>query len=692
MESLTVEDICKKLRPVFGSRIDQLYLNYRMADSREAKAEIEQALSALYHKFLSESLLSDKIFLEPPNEEVVSGDYPLSYVSYADKKLYPFCLREQDWVRHVCISGMTGSGKTTFAYHIVYNFIERNKPFIIFDWKKSFRPLMLLDKEILLFTIGNDSISNLFKFNINRPPKGVPAKEWLNTLCDFITEAFFASYGVHKLLSETIDEAFNDFGVYQGSDNYPTWNQIKDRLEEKSKNLKKRGRESEWITSALRIAHVLTFGPFGDAINHKDKSSLTIDELLGKKVVFELNSLSNIEKQFFCGFLLTYIYKLKKGNQQSYSERFQHAIIVDEAHNIFLKERPHFIKESVTDLVYREIREYGTSLICLDQHISKLSDTVAGNSACNVAFQQMLYQDVETVSGIMQLRDRKKYFSMLPVGQAIVRLAERYHEPFLIDVPFVELKKEAVTDDFVAKRMRKAISVKEQYEEFKEASKPEAVVKELKRVDQIFKESGVDTGDAYKEVQQAIAANAQKVIDEDNKHKEDALKAGKRAIIPKGVLLNHIQEFIADYIKEQLKNGFSLKLIKDGLLSSGYKRADVNRAVVHVVLTQPKYSFKKIEEAIPSVRSEDTSVSCSLTNTQKQLLEFISKNPSYGTSQIYKHLSLSPRKGDRLKKELVDMGLLKVETVKNKNGWKKILTPTGSAVECLENPGISQNL
>ena len=29
-------------------------------------------------------------------------------------------------------------------------------------------------------------------------------------------------------------------------------------------------------------------------------------------------------------------------------------------------------------MIYRELREYGISLICLDQHISKLSDTVKG--------------------------------------------------------------------------------------------------------------------------------------------------------------------------------------------------------------------------------------------------------------------------------------------------------------------------
>src|SRR3989344_1017872 len=144
LQKLSVEEICQKLKPVFGKKIDDIYLMYAMADSLEEKAEIEHVLNALYQKHLSE-LLGKGILLEPPEPGVVKGEYPLAVVSYAGKKLYPFGLREHDWVRHVCISGMSGSGKTTLALHIAENFIEKNKPFLIFDWKKSFRPLMLLD-------------------------------------------------------------------------------------------------------------------------------------------------------------------------------------------------------------------------------------------------------------------------------------------------------------------------------------------------------------------------------------------------------------------------------------------------------------------------------------------------------------------------------------------------------------------
>ena len=159
-QKLTTEEICAKLKPVFGKKIDEIYLKYAMAETKEEREEIAHILNALYHKNLSE-LLNKKVLLEPPKREVIDGNYPLATVSYADKKLFPFSLREKDWCRHVCISGMSGSGKTTMAFHIINNFLEKKKPFLIFDWKKSFRPLILVDSEIMNFTIGNEKVSNL---------------------------------------------------------------------------------------------------------------------------------------------------------------------------------------------------------------------------------------------------------------------------------------------------------------------------------------------------------------------------------------------------------------------------------------------------------------------------------------------------------------------------------------------------
>ena len=640
MRPLTIEDICKKLKPIFGEKIDLVYLKYKVTDDLAKKREIEQALNALYSKYLNQSMITDKILLEPPSQELIKGEYPLGTISYADKDLYAFGLREKDWIRHVCISGMSGSGKTTFAFQILGNFILKDKPFIVFDWKRSFRPLLKIDKNILNFTVGNNAVSNLFRININEPPKGVEPREWLNILCDLVNESFFASFGVHKLLREAIDKAYRDFGVYKGSKNYPTWHQIKDRLE----NYDTRGkRESEWLESALRIASTLTFGAFGEAINSKDRCDLKVEDLFSKRTIFELHSLNNSEKKFFCEFLLTYIYKLKKSSQEEITSKFTLAILVDEAHNIFLKDKPNFIKESITDMVYREVREYGISLICLDQHISKLSDTVAGNSATNVAFQQVLPMDVQTVSSIMQLRDERKYFSMLAVGEAIVLLAERYHSPFLIRAPFIDIQKSGFSDEMVKKRMDITMKQLKQKKVFEQKCDDSTISKKVRKLENIYKASGVSG--VNKEFVEKQLPN------EEETSQEKAPKPEKKRII----LTNHLQKNCVQLIDEDLKKGKDLKIIKKELLEEGYKRTDIEKAAKYYLLN------------------------LCLSTIERNFLKYLANAPETPTAEVYTKLELSARKGNSIKNKLVSLGLLAIEEVKSDKGRTKLLRPTDKA-------------
>ncbi len=683
MYKLTVEELCSKLRPVFGKKMDDMYLRYAMAESRDEKEEIAGILNALYHKNLNK-LLSNQVLLEPPLKENVDGDYPLGVVSYAKKQLHTFSLREQDWMRHVCVSGMSGSGKTNFAFHIINNFIKKDKPFLIFDWKKSFRPLMLADSEMMCFTIGNADVSNLFKVNINKPPKGIDPKEWINVLCDLITESFSASYGVHKVLLETLDEAFKEHGIYNGSNDYPSWNYIKWKLE--CKLDKTKGREAAWLESALRVAHVLTFGNFGKVLNYKGKESISFDELLDKKVILELNSLGNVEKKFFCEFLLTYVYKLKKANYSSVDEGFKHAILVDEAHNIFLKDKTNFVKESVTDMIYREMREYGTSLICLDQHISKLSDCVKGNSACHVVFQQQLPQDIWDISGLTQLSDKKEFFSMLPVGSAIVKLAERHTSPFLIEVPKAELRSNSFTDGDVKQRMSFIF----------DGRKVEA------GVDRNFSDAVINGGVQEKEI------SGQEISEQENwPEKKEEVRIPNHALYNGQIKKPKIEEPVEE-VFEQPKNEPGLNSVKEVLYDFVKQRLDAGDSLNEIekimegYVHEGKFSFKDIAEVIDSVLKNNFNVGVinpenvtteekqnvykevqpsfehsenKLSEEQKKLLIFLQASPNHNLStvEVYNSVGLSARKGNKIKKELMEKGLIKIKEEKNEKGWKKIM-------------------
>ncbi len=630
-QKISIEQLCNKLKPILGKRIDDIYLKYAMSESVEERGEIVHILNALYHRNLGD-LLDNKVLLEPPKFHL-DGEYPIGKISYAGKRISDFNLREQDWARHVCISGMSGSGKTTLAINLVNNFIKNDKAFLVFDWKKSFRPLIMAGSEVVCFTVGDDKVSNLFRMNINKPPRGIDPKAWINVLCDLIVESFSASFGVHKVLLETLDSAFKQWGVYEGTENYPTWENIKWYLEEKFE--KTSGREAGWVESALRIASVLTFGNFGEVCNSKE-GGLSIEDILDKQVILELNALSNIEKKFFCEFILTYIYKFKKTNHKSVKE-FDHAIIVDEAHNIFLKSATHFVKESVTDMVYREMREYGTSLICIDQHISKLSDTVKGNSACHIAFGQQLPQDIYDIAGLMQLGEQRQFFSMLPVGSAIVKLSERYAFPFLIEIEKSELSENPVDDDKVKSRAMAVINGTE-FE---------------KKLDKDF----------CKEI-----VNPKPV---DVKVHYDRVEV-ERVHEPE-THLNNVQRVLYDFIEGKVKEGMKISDVENLLeknKTNDYSIKDIGKAVNHFLANQ----FEKKPDVV-SCETQDNVYDFDLEDLEERFLNFLQKNndKDYGTVEIYKGLGLSSRKGNNIKNSLIEKDLICVEEVKNEKGWKKII-------------------
>jgi len=669
----TIEEIARKLKPLFGEKIDQLYFKYTTSESFEEKNELLQILGGLYQKYLSR-LLDREVLLEPPIKEEMEGDYPLAHISYAKKKLFPFELRESDWPRHVCVTGMSGSGKTTFAINILKTFLKKDKPFLVFDWKKSFRPLVDLDSNVRVFTIGNDLVSNFFKTNINIPPKGIAPKEWINTLSDLLVESFSASFGVHKILLETLDEIFEAWGIYKGEKHYPNWQHVKKLLENKARNSK--GRETGWYESAMRIASVLTFGSFGAVVNYDGKKSFSIEDLFNKKVIFELNSLGNIEKKFFAEYILTYIYKLKKANERKDTE-FDYAILVDEAHNVFLKQKTNFVSESVTDMIYREMREYGVGLICLDQHASKLSDTVTGNSACHVAFQQQLPEDIRAISGLTQLSDNKEVFSRLPVGSAIVKLSERSPTPFLIEAPFIDLREYQISDERLAKRMKYALegeNVQKEDSEFFNVIKnyaplypPELGVKRKRELIEKPKE----------EVIQEIKT----IVKEAPKIKTEI----KETFVEDLTGLTETQKILYDFVKNRLKDGENLieieLALEERLEEQVYNLVDVltvlNRAI------QNKIRGKKVVREIQVVESDPIKkearqfqeVPNGLSSDQNKFLVFLKQHSEHNlnTTSLYKAVGLSARKGNNVKNELLEKGLIKIQEIKYDKGWKKLI-------------------
>lgn len=127
-----VRQLCRRLRPILGARMDEVFAAYCAEDS-EGRQQLEIYLEMLCAKYLPQGLDDSEPGLIPPSRQQAQGDYPIGEVSYSGKKLYPFGLRENEWIQHLAIVGRSGSGKTNIGFSILKTLIQNQKPFLVFD-------------------------------------------------------------------------------------------------------------------------------------------------------------------------------------------------------------------------------------------------------------------------------------------------------------------------------------------------------------------------------------------------------------------------------------------------------------------------------------------------------------------------------------------------------------------------------
>ena len=91
------------------------------------------------------------------------------------------------------------------------------------------------------------------------------------------------------------------------------------------------------------------------------------------------------------------------------------------------------------------IREFGESIIIIDQEPGKLSNSILANTLCKISFNLGNGKDVSTISRAMNLtREEKRYIDKLKVGHAIIKMKERFSEPIHIRFPLVPIIKSPV--------------------------------------------------------------------------------------------------------------------------------------------------------------------------------------------------------------------------------------------------------
>jgi DNA helicase HerA-like ATPase len=443
MREPELKSLCKKLKPILGRRADALWTAYATAETPNSKYEAEALINLLATQYLSASVSDESILLPPPSAGAAAGEFLLGTLSYGRMKLTPLYLRRENFIKHIGIFSITGGGKTNVAQLLLLGLLNKDIPFLVVDWKRSYHTLRSAPVEkakgIQVYSVGRKGHAP-FHWNPLRGPPGVHPKTWISVVAEALEKSHLSGPGVADILIETLDQKFEDAGFYDGNvEQYPNFFDGAEELE----RVQFKGRRMLWQDSCLRILRTFTFGPASGAFNARHP--IKLEELLDKPVIIELDQeLPKPLRVFLSDLLLRWIHLYRLG--QGETNRLRHVTFLEEVHNLFPRSQAEHQATNSLENVFREIRSFGEGLVSITQHPSLIPIYILGNCNTQIYLGLQHEEDIVTARRALFLdREEEPFLDKLRVGEGIVKIKGRTG-PCLVKFPLVPVNREN-TDD-----------------------------------------------------------------------------------------------------------------------------------------------------------------------------------------------------------------------------------------------------
>lgn len=349
-----------------------------------------------------------------------------------NKKIY---LDKAELDKHIFVTGVTGSGKTTTCQKILNS---ANMPFLVIEPAKTeYRIMQKQYKDLMIFTIGDNRTTplrmNPFMFY---PHESITSR--VDMICACIEAAFDMEAAIPQIIERAVYKSYEDYGWNISSnrntkyaDPFDGTGEAFPTLDDLIKNCKivvnQQGFDerlkNDYIGSINARLLGLLSGSKGFLLN--THASVDFMDLLNHKVVFELENIRNgAEKSLIMGFILI---NLSEAIREKYIDdgKFQHITLVEEAHRLLSKYVPgdnpnkkHGV-EMFSDML-AEIRKYGESLIIVDQIPNKLTPDVLKNTNTKIIHRIFAADDKDAVGNTVMLKEEQKAFlSNLQAGRAV---------------------------------------------------------------------------------------------------------------------------------------------------------------------------------------------------------------------------------------------------------------------------------
>jgi uncharacterized protein DUF87 len=444
---MEIHEVLRKLEPLMPRQVEKWTRTLSLAQP-EVKQLVDRQIRAAAYRILGD--FHHRILLSLPPKKLSSGQLHLGTVIYENEK-WDFSLTMTELMQNLAIFGRSGAGKTNVSFHLLKQLVDYKVSFLFFDWKRTVRHLIpILGKKIKIYTPGR-SISP-FPFNPFIAPPGVDATAYVNQLVDVMADAYTLGDGATSILQKAVHSCYSR-GVQA-----PSIQQILEAIESQPSNQ----RSSGWKISARRACESLLMS---ETVAMDNASQLSFaKDLLCQNTIIELDGIAQNTKQFLIPLLCNWIYSVRLADDKR--EKLRFVIFLEEAHHTLYRGGQR-AKETLMNVLLRQCRELGMGIVIIDQHPHLISSAGIGNCYTSICMNQKDPNDINKAAGLSGLEDGdKRYFNLLSVGQAIIKLQDRWRRPFLVQFPPVDVKKGIVNDELLEKLQNDKIS----WRDFRERS------------------------------------------------------------------------------------------------------------------------------------------------------------------------------------------------------------------------------
>jgi len=463
-----VDDLLLKLEPEWGTKkIENLKLIYQLGDI-ERKERIEKILAISARKNINDNLLGNKVLLPPSTEDKCKGkgEIFLGNVCFGEdqkghsRNLYPLYLNYEDIKNHIIITGLSGVGKTTLGYNLLIELAKKNKRAIIFDWDRTWRSLLSLDKakypfieNIRVYTIGRNDIAP-FSWNMFFcPPPNIKFSNWLGIATSKpLQKSLLAGQGVADFL-ENISEQLMDSFLKGMTQLLPNIEDIKNSVQKQFAQ----ARQLLWKQSTERVVKELTRESVREVFGSREPIDISKDILEREGVTIIEMDIETPEhlRVLFQELLLTYflLYYLHKGEVEK--EVLRTAIFLEEFPNMLPKSKIEFSTGGeVIKTMFKEARKFGLGLIAIAQESSELPNYVMANCKVQAHFACQTKKDIEATAGSLFLKRHEiPFIDLIWQGEAMMKVKGRVKN-CLVKIPQPPIMGR-ITDEELIELMKK---------------------------------------------------------------------------------------------------------------------------------------------------------------------------------------------------------------------------------------------